>query len=459
MAQPRAHFTTSFGFLMAATGSAVGLGNIWGFPTNAASNGGGAFLLVYLLLTFLLAYPALMAELLIGRERHANILTALEGLSEKPVTRFLGRLLGFGGLLTASLILSFYAIVAGWMLGKFLEPLAQLLALPTLARWLEADSLWRNGLLCLMFSLLTLAIVARGVSAGIERWSARLMPLLTLILVALIVYVLTLPGAIDGLRAYLLPDFSRVGDPALLLSAMGQAFFSLSLGVGTMLVYGSYLHRQAPALSTAEGEDPLPRLGASVALLDCCIAFVAGLLILPAIYVAQAQGVAVFGEAGELLAGPQLVFQVLPNLFASLGQAGVWVSLAFFALMTIAALTSSISMLEAPVSALNERTPLSRGQSAGLAAAIIFAVSLLLIFNMASLFDLVINLTTRYSQPLLGLGLCLFAGWILFSNRRLAELRARNAAFGHSLFWRIWPWYVRLVCPLLILAMLVQSLR
>ena len=107
MAQPRAHFTTSFGFLMAATGSAVGLGNIWGFPTNAASNGGGAFLLVYLLLTFLLAYPALMAELLIGRERHANILTALEGLSERPVTRFLGRLLGFGGLLTASLILSF----------------------------------------------------------------------------------------------------------------------------------------------------------------------------------------------------------------------------------------------------------------------------------------------------------------------------------------------------------------
>src|SRR5690606_22154546 len=151
MSQSRAHFTTHFGFLMAATGSAVGLGNIWGFPTNAASNGGGAFLVVYLLLAFLLAYPALMAELLIGRERHANIFTALEGLSEKPLLRRSGQLLGIGGVLTASLILSFYAIVAGWMLGKFFEALALLLGLPQLADWLGADSLGRNILCCLIF--------------------------------------------------------------------------------------------------------------------------------------------------------------------------------------------------------------------------------------------------------------------------------------------------------------------
>src|SRR5690606_1489521 len=247
---------------------------------------------------------------------------------------------------TASLILSFYAIVAGWMLSKFVQPGAQLLSLNTTAEWLGRDSAARNILACFIFSALTAVIVARGVSNGIERWSSRLMPVLTFILVVRIIYVLTLPGAMTGLRIYLLPDFSQLTDPGLLLDAMGQAFFSLSLGVGTMLVYGSYLHA---GLSHKRNLDQLPRLGASVALLDCSIAFIAGLLIIPAMYVAQTQGIEIFGEGGELLAGPGVVLQVLPALFATMGLAGVWVSLAFFALMTIAALTSSISMLEVPV--------------------------------------------------------------------------------------------------------------
>jgi NSS family neurotransmitter:Na+ symporter len=456
MADSRAQFTSTFGFLMAATGSAVGLGNVWGFPTQAANNGGGAFVLAYLVLAFLLAYPALMAELMIGRHSKANIVTALGSLGQRPLSRLLGHIVGYAGVLTASLILSFYAIVAGWILSKFAQPSAQLLGLHSLAEWLGGDSIARNILVCFIFSALTAVIVARGVSKGIERWSSRLMPVLTFILVLLIIYVLTLPGAITGLRIYLLPDFSQLSNPGLLLGAMGQAFFSLSLGVGTMLIYGSYLHA---GLSRNNHLDQLPRLGASVALLDCSIAFVAGLLIIPAMYVAQAQGIAIFGEGGELLAGPGVVLQVLPSLFATMGLAGVWVSLAFFALMTIAALTSSISMLEVPVSVMAEKTRLSRTTSAVAIGTAIFAISVLLIFNMDLLFDAVIALTTRYSQPLLGLALCLFAGWVLFRNSALVKMRTQNPHIAQSFFWRIWPVYVRFICPLFIVLMLVQSLR
>lgn len=456
MADSRAQFTSTFGFLMAATGSAVGLGNVWGFPTQAANNGGGAFVLAYLVLAFVLAYPALMAELMIGRHSKANIVTALSSLGQRPVSRLLGSAVGYGGLITASLILSFYAVVAGWMLAKFAQPAAQLLGLNSAAEWLGGDGIARNILVCFIFSVLTAIIVARGVSKGIERWSSRLMPVLTFILVLLIIYVLTLPGAMTGLQIYLLPDFSQLSDPGLLLSAMGQAFFSLSLGVGTMLVYGSYLHA---GLSRKNNLDQLPRLGAYVALLDCSIAFVAGLLIIPAMYVAQAQGIAIFGDNGELLAGPGVVLQVLPGLFSTMGVTGVWVGLAFFALMTIAALTSSISMLEVPVSVVSEKTRLSRSKSALIIGAVIFAISLLLIFNMGLLFDAVIALTTRYSQPLLGFALCLFAGWVLFRNSALAKMRAQNPQMAQSFFWKVWPFYVRFICPLFIVLMLVQSLR
>lgn len=449
MQQARGEFSGKIGFLMAASGSAVGLGNIWGFPTQAASNGGGAFLLAYLVLAFLLAYPALMAELVIGRHARANIVTALDGLSERPLTRRLGRGVGYYGVLIAALILSFYAIVAGWMLAELGKPLAQLAGLEEVHQWLSGASAARNILLCALFSLLTAAIIARGVENGIEAWSTRLMPLLFIILLGLIGYVLLQPGADEGLAVYLIPDFRQLADPGLLLGAMGQAFFSLSLGVGTMLIYGSYLKKT----------DSLPRLGAAVTLLDTGIAFTAGLLILPAMYVAQARGIAIYGEGGELLAGPGLIFQVLPALFDNMGAMGPWLGIAFFALMSIAALTSSISMLEAPVSVVVERTPLRRTGAALLIGGAIFLFSCVIIFNMGRLFDAIVALTTEYSQPLLGIALCLFVGWVMHRNQLLRELKAGHQDIEHSLFWKIWPFYVRLICPLLILLAFVQSLR
>lgn len=449
MAQSRGQFSSKIGFLLAASGSAVGLGNIWGFPTQAASNGGAAFLLVYLVLAFLLAYPALMAELTIGRHSKANVVTALSGLSSKAPYPRLGWLVGFAALGVAVIILSFYAIVAGWMLAEFAAPLSALAGAEEAAQWFKTRHFLRDTLMCATMSTLTILIIARGVEKGIEAWSTRLMPLLLLILLGLIGYVLTQPGAGAGLKAYLIPDIRRIGDPALILSAMGQAFFSLSLGVGTMLIYGSYLR----------DTDNLPRMGASVTLLDTGFAFTAGLLILPTIYIAQAQGIDIYSESGELIAGPGLIFQVLPALFASMGSAGQWMALAFFALMSIAALTSAISLLEVPVSICVERWRLSRPLATWLSGGLIFGLSGLIIWQFDTLFSLAITVSTVYGEPLLGVALCLFAGWVLSRHQLLAELAKGHPEIESSLFWKIWPFYVRFICPALILLTFVQSLR
>jgi NSS family neurotransmitter:Na+ symporter len=449
MATERGQFSSKIGFLLAAAGSAVGLGNIWGFPTQAASNGGAAFLLVYLILAFILAYPALMAELTIGRYARANVITALSELSPSPLFKRAGLAVGIGALTVAVFILSFYAIVAGWMLAEFISPAAQLLQLDGLARWVGSQSFSRNALMCGVMSALTIMIIARGVEQGIEAWSTRLMPALFLILLGMIGYVFTQAGALAGLRAYLVPDLTRLGDPALILSAMGQAFFSLSLGVGTMLIYGSYLR----------DTDNLPRLGAAVTLLDTGFAFTAGLLILPAIYVAQAQGISVFNTEGALIAGPDLIFQVLPALFDNMGAAGSWLALAFFALMSIAALTSAISLLEVPVSVAVERCSMSRPTAALLSGGVIFMISLLIIWQFDVLFNTVISLTTVYGQPLLGVALCVFAGWVLHRNQLLKELSNGHPEIESTFFWRVWPFYVKFICPSLILVTFVQSVR
>ena len=227
MAVTRGEFSSRFGFVMAASGSAVGLGNIWGFPTQAASNGGAAFLLVYLILAFTLAYPALMAELIIGRHAHANAVSALRLVSPNRLIGNIGALAGIAGLIVASLILSFYAIVAGWMIAFFLSSIADLLGMEKLSLWLVSFSTWRNLLFMLIFMTLNIGVISAGVQGGIERWSARLMPVLLTTLALLVVYVLTLDGAMEGLRVYLLPDFSQILSPRLIINALGSAFFSL----------------------------------------------------------------------------------------------------------------------------------------------------------------------------------------------------------------------------------------
>jgi len=446
MSAPRGEFTSRFGFLMAAAGSAVGLGNIWGFPTNTASNGGAAFLFAYLILAFALAYPALMAELIIGRHARANAVTALQSLATGPATRGLALGVGFTGIITVSFILSFYAIVSGWMIAFFFDPIARLLGMESLAQWLTTDAELRNSLFVVVFMLLTIYIISAGVKEGIEKWASRLMPSLVFILVLLILYVFTLPGAMDGLRAYLIPDFTRLADPSLLVSAMGQAFFSLSLGVGTMLVYGSYISKK----------ENLPVIGSLVALLDVGIAVLAGLLILPAMYVALASGVEIYDGQGGLIAGPGLIVSVLPALFNTMGAIGILVALAFFLLMTIASLTSSISMLEVPVAYAVESAGVGRRKAAVALGGIITIVSLAIVFNFNPWFDRVVTYTTEMSQPLLGFAFCIFAAWIWHRNGILQEIQQGNPDAENGWFFRIWPFYVKFICPLAILVVYFQ---
>ncbi len=432
---------------MAAAGSAVGLGNIWGFPTQAASNGGAAFLVVYLILAFCLAYPALMAELIIGRHAKANSVSALRKISRNEVTRQIGTVTGFAGMITASLILSFYGIVAGWMLAYSLAPAADMAGLTNGSGWLTNFSVGRNFVFTGVFMVLTIAIICGGVKNGIEKWSSRLMPALLAILVLLTLYVLTLDGASEGVRAYLVPDFSQAMNPNLIVSAMGQAFFSMSLGVGTMLVYGSYI---------SERED-LVSLGRSVTLVDIGIAVMAGMLIIPAMYVAQKNGVQIYDAAGNLVAEDSLIFTVLPALFDTMGNAGIFVAFAFFVLMSIAALTSSISMLEVPVAYAVENHGLERKRATCAIGAVITIVSTIIILNFNLLFGLTVAIATRYSQPMLGFMLCIFAGWIWQRNSVLEELKKGFDDAEHGWFWKIWPTYVRYVCPAAIIAVFAQK--
>ena len=296
--------------------------------------------------------------------------------------------------------------------------------------------------------ILTIGIITKGIHGGIEKWSRRLMPLLILSIAGLAIYVLTLPGAIDGLKVYLLPDFSKAISPNLLINALGAAFFSLSLGVGTMLIYGSYI----------SDDEHLPSLGGWVTATDVGIAVLAGFLILPAMYVALNNGVEIFSASGQLLSEDTLIFTVLPALFNSMGPTGLIISTIFFLLMTVAALTSSISMLEVPVAYTIENTSVSRKTTTWIVGILIACISAIIIVNFESLFGLVITMTTRYSQPLLGFMFCIYAGWLWRRDSLLKELQKNHPNAENEWFWRIWPGYVKVICPLIILGIFYQSL-
>lgn len=445
----RGQFSSRLGFIMAAAGAAVGLGNIWGFPTQVATNGGAAFVVVYLLLTLILAYPVLMAELTIGRFSQSNMIEAMQTIADSKPAKSIGKATGWWGLIVVSLILSFYAIVAGWMIAYFLQAISLIAGWSTLAEWLVTFSIERNIIFCTIFSLLTINIVRSGVSEGIEKWSSRLMPILLILIVSMIIYVATLEGASEGWHVYVVPDFSKILEPSLLVSAMGQAFFSLSLGVGTMLIYGSYISKKENLVS----------LGFFVALVDSGIAILAGMLIIPAMYVALHNGITIFDKQGVLIDGDQLIFTVIPALFSSLGKVGNIISAAFFLLMTIAALTSSISMLEVPVAYSLEAKEGSRQKRTLAIGLLILLISIIVIFFFETLFGFIVTITTQYSQPLISFMMCLYVGWVWHRNKILAELKQGNESIESSFFWRIWPLYVKFICPIIILLMFVQTLR
>lgn len=434
MSNVRDSFHSRIGFVLAAAGSAIGLGNIWGFPTQAANNGGGAFLFVYLVVTLLLALPALYAEIYIGNQAQKNPVSALQQACKDSLPN-VGKYVGIIGLCGAIMMLSFYTIVAGWMLAHALSPIAELSGLNDVAQWLTTSSTTRNILFTPIFVLLGAVIIHQGVNAGIEKWSSRLMPILLLVLIALIAYILQQPGAEKGLTTYLVPDFSRVSDPELIISAMGQAFFSLSIGVGGMMVYGSYMKK----------DRDIGKLVLSITALDTFIAFMAGLLIIPALYVAQESGQQVFND-GKLIGEGQLIFNILPELFNSMGSIGLVVAACFFSLLSIAALTSTISSTEVPVAYLVEDKQYSRKTATWLVSAIVLSASMILIAFFDVLFGAVIRLLTTIMQPLSCLFYFIVVGWLWKRGNKLTDVSLQQG----NRWLSVWGNYLRYVCPILL---------
>tara|TARA_B110000091_G_C13764496_1_gene453708 strand:- start:37 stop:1374 length:1338 start_codon:yes stop_codon:yes gene_type:complete len=440
MSIQRDSFHSRIGFVLAAAGSAIGLGNIWGFPTQAANNGGGAFLVVYLLVMLLLALPALYAEIYIGNQTQKNPVGALAEACKESMPR-VGRTAGIIGLIGAMMMLSFYTIVAGWMLSHALAAVTELFGFIEAANWLSTSSTLRNIVFTPIFIILGALIIHQGVHAGIERWSARLMPALLVMLVGLIVYILQQEGASEGLTLYLIPDFSQITEPKLILSAMGQAFFSLSIGVGGMMVYGSYMKK----------DKDIGKLVISIAALDTFIAFMAGLLIIPALFVAQHAGQDVFID-NKLIGEGQLIFHILPSLFQSMGNMGLAVSFSFFSLLSIAALTSTISTTEVPVAYLVEDRAMSRSKATWLISALILIASMTLVAFFDVLFGLVIMVLTTIMQPLMCLFYFIVIGWLWKRGNKLSD----KAHLESNSWLRYVANYLRYVCPVLLVIVFIN---
>lgn len=443
----REHFGSRLGFILAAAGAAVGLGNIWGFPTQAASNGGGAFLLVYLVMILIVAFPMLVVEMAIGRSGQANPVDSMRSLTDHSLGKKAGGIVGWIGLSVPSAVLAFYSIVGGWLICFLLGAIAELVGMESASNWFKGFSIERNAFGTIAFYVLTILIVQGGVKQGIEKWSTRLMPALFVLFAALFIYIMTQSGAVEGLKHYLIPDFEKVWDRQLILAAMGQGFFSLTIGGCSMLIYGSYLSKK----------ENLPKMAMNVTLVDTAVAFIAGLVVMPAMFVAMQKGVQIYAEDGSLLSSDTLVFTVLPLMFDSLGLLGQIFSIVFFLLLTIAALTSSISMLECPVALVSERFNTKRTSTSWVIGGLIALLSIVIVYNFSTMFGLVAMIATQYLQPIAALMFCLFGGWVWKRSAKIKELEQGCPDFQLGWFGKVWPVYVKFVCPILVTTVIWAS--
>ena len=360
----RAQFNTKLGVIATTVGSAVGLGNIWRFPYEAGIHGGGAFLLLYILFIFILGIPVLCAEFAVGKSTRRGIFGAFESL--KPGSRWSA--VGYIGILASVMILSFYSVVAGWTIEYFFSSAAGDFSNASEAQlhshFGELTAGWRPILWTLVFLAINYVVVVRGVQKGIEKISNILTPLLFLLIVAFCINSLMLPEADKGLSFLFSPDFSKI-TPSVVIGALGQAFFSLSLGLGCMLTYASYFNSKTDIVKSAT----------ITASLDTAIAVMAGILIFPAVFTYG------FSPSG----GPRLVFEVLPAIFNQMAGGRIWSTLFFFMLF-LASLTSTISMSEIAVAYFTEEKQMKRGRACALTIgiAMVFGVLCAMSFSYFS---------------------------------------------------------------------------
>lgn len=437
----REHWGSKVGFILAAAGSAVGLGNVWKFPYLVGQNGGAVFVITYLALALTIGAALILAELALGRAAQKDAVGTFADLKGGawPLAGYLGVLCGF-------LVLTFYSVIGGWTLayvvkmldGSLLETGVDLTGIFEGFVSHSVEPLIYHAL----FMLMTVLVVLRGIGSGIERCNKVLMPALFLILIFLAFRAVTLDGAAAGVEFYLKPDFSKfTGDT--LVAALSQAFFSLSIGLGILITYGSYLDR---------GQN-MQRSTLWIILLDTGVGILAGLIILPAVFA--------FGiEPG---AGPGLTFITLPGIFQQM-VGGSLFGVAFFLLLLFAALTSSVSLLEVPVAYLMDELKISRRAAVMVLGGVAFLIGIpsslsfgvmsdVTLFNMGFM-DLLDYVTTKIMIPLGGIVVCIFAGWVVWPRVSAEVSNDGTLAFPLS---TIWGWILKVVAPASIATIMIYG--
>ncbi|MBE9609430.1 sodium-dependent transporter [Chitinilyticum piscinae] len=441
-------FTSTFAVLVATLGSAVGLGNIWKFPYLTGENGGAGFLLVYLLATLIVGLPVMISEMMLGRTARADAVSTFHKLKpDQPAWQAIG----YMGLVAAVLILAFYTGVAGWVFAYIFKSISGSIA-TTDPKQAEAAFgalvsnpwqvlLWQWGVLAF-----TGAIIIMGVAKGIEAVTKKLMPVLFLLLVLLCVRSLTLPGAMDGLKFLFAPDFSKI-TAGVVLTAMGLAFFKLSVGIGTMLTYGSYFRP----------EQNIPATAMRVMLADLTVSMLAGIAIFPA----------VFSFGFQPAGGPSLVFMTIPAVFASMPGGQIFMTL-FFVLAAIAATGAMLSILEVPVAVLSERFGFTRRNATLLSVGVLALAGAPAILSFSSTadwlvfgknpFDLFDYLSSNVLMPIGGILMCLFVGWV-YGLPQLEAALSNNGQLQNRSLIRVLFVLVRYISPLLVLIVMLKGLN
>lgn len=443
-------FSTRIGLIAATVGSAIGLGNVWRFPAETQANGGAAFLILYIACVFLLGVPVMLGEFVLGRGGRSDAVGSFRRLSPRTHWWIVGAI----GILASYLITIFYMVVAGWTLEYLLQSLTGSLfhdADPTSKAHFASvmhtavEGTWQPIVATVAVIAINVFILLRGVQKGIERLSNILMPLLFIILLALFVVALTLPDAGAGLEFFLRPDFSKI-TPQTVINALGQTFFSLSLGMGILVTYASYypIHTN------------LPRTSVTVALLSLLVAILMGGLIFPAVIS--------FGLQGESMHGATLIFVTLPEVFARLPLPALWSSL-FFLLLLVAAITSTVSLAEVSIAFLVSRFGMTRRRAVLTALLPMVILSPVCALSMGplsgytlfdlNLFSLLDTFSTNFLLPIVSIGTCLYVGW--FGPRRLLSTQLTNRTHPSTPLTRIITFILRWVAPLLIALILILS--
>ena len=440
----RDQFVSKAGFVFAAAGSAVGLGTVWKFPYLAGKNGGGAFVLFYLFCVIIIGFGLMLAEFSIGRHTQLSSVDAFKKLDKRFT--FVGAM----GVLTAFIIMGYYPVVGGWSLAYIFKTILGQLSTDASLMENTFNSL-ASGLLSPIFwtgiyLLANIVIVVKGISSGIEKASKIMMPTLFVLLIILVVRSLTLPGAIDGLKYLFVPDFSKLKGEVL-IAALGQAFFSLSLGMGCMITYASYLGKKENIVQNA----------IIVPTMDTLVAVLSGMIIIPA----------TVALGFNLEQGPGLVFVTVPAIFATMGPVfGRIFGILFFILLSLAALTSSLSLFEVIISYLIDNRKMSRQKSVAISSVVLFLMCIAASLSLGAwgdfkilgknIFDLFDWFANNLLMPIGGIFITVFVGW--FWNKGKVKEEVTNGGLVKFSLFNVWLFLCRFVIPAIIIIVLISGL-